>query len=278
MLDQLDLDAVRRLYRADLPTPVDVLNLIHFKDEEAYKWYGVLTLPLLKAVGAEVGWMGAHVKSFLGEPRAEELLVVRYPNQRRFFALALNPYYMLVANPQRMKAVRKFEASFTHSPDSLDALRGSKWVLAVHFHEAPDAVQRIVESAGGQLVYQSNETVADRDQQAPTSGQHQSTRLQAHRAYSVSRTEQSCEAAMQSGVLNQLREAGGEAIGSALSTRAEKERPACRAREAGWVARPDPLGILTMPSQFQHLWKDAVQQCWWHRKTRRSGPEATRRP
>ena len=158
MLDQLDLDAVKRLYRADLPVPVDVLNLIHFKDEEAYKWYGVLTLPLLKAVGAEVGWMGTHVKSFLGEPRAEELLVVRYPNQRRFFALALNPYYMLVANPQRMKAVRKFEASFTHSPDSLRALRGSKWVLAVHFHEAPDAVQSIVESAGGELVYQSHET------------------------------------------------------------------------------------------------------------------------
>jgi uncharacterized protein (DUF1330 family) len=153
LLDQLDLDAVKRLYRADLPVPVDVLNLIHFKDENAYKWYGVLTLPLLKAVGAQVGWMGAHVESFVGEPRAEELLVVRYPNQRRFFALALNPYYMLVANPQRIKAVRKFEASFTHSPDSLDVLRGSKWVLAVHFHEAPDAIQDIVETAGGQLVY-----------------------------------------------------------------------------------------------------------------------------
>ena len=149
MLDQLDLDAVKRLYRADLPVPVDVLNLIHFKDEEAYKWYGVMALPLLKLVGAQVGWMGAHVKSFLGEPRAEELLVVRYPNQRRFFALALNPYYMLVANPQRMKAVRKFEASFTHSPNTLDGLRRCQWVLAVHFHEAPEAVQRVVESAGG---------------------------------------------------------------------------------------------------------------------------------
>jgi hypothetical protein len=77
---------------ADQPVPVDVLNLIHLKDHEAYKWYGVLTLPLLRAVGVEVGWMGAHVASFLGEPRAEEFLVVRYPSQRRFFALALNPY------------------------------------------------------------------------------------------------------------------------------------------------------------------------------------------
>jgi uncharacterized protein (DUF1330 family) len=210
MLDQLDLDAVKRLYRADLPVPVDVLNLIHFKDEEAYKWYGVLTLPLLKAVGAEVGWMGTHVKSFLGEPRAEELLVVRYPNQRRFFALALNPYYMLVANPQRMKAVRKFEASFTHSPDSLQALRGSKWIVAVHFHEAPEVVQSIVESAGGQFVYQSNETspivISKRSHPANTNP------LVFKRTCLFRFEDQpGCEAAMQAGMLNQLREAGGEA-------------------------------------------------------------------
>ena len=209
MHDQLDLDAVKRLYRADLPVPVDVLNLIHFKDEEAYKWYGVLTLPLLKAVGAEVGWMGTHVTSFLGEPRAEELLVVRYPNQRRFFALALNPYYMLVANPQRMKAVRKFEASFTHSPDSLDALRGSKWVLAVHFHDAPDAVQSIVESVGGQLVYQSNETSQIVISKRPHPA---NTNPLVFKRTCLFRFEdqETCRAAMQSEVLNQLEEAAGE--------------------------------------------------------------------
>jgi hypothetical protein len=37
VLDQLDLDAVKRPYRADLPVPIDVLNLIHFKDEDTYK-------------------------------------------------------------------------------------------------------------------------------------------------------------------------------------------------------------------------------------------------
>ena len=209
MLDQLDIEAVKRLYRADLPVPVDVLNLIHFKDEEAYKWYGVLTLPLLKAVGAEVGWMGAHVESFLGEPRAEELLVVRYPNQRRFFALALNPYYIAVANPQRLKAVRKFEASFTHSPASLGALRRCKWVLAVHFHEAPEAIQNIVETAGGQLVYQSHETspivISKRSHPA-------NTNPLVFKRTCLFRFEdpQSCEAAMQPGMLNQLQEAAGE--------------------------------------------------------------------
>ena len=209
MLDQLDLDAVKRLYRADLPVPVDVLNLIHFKDEDAYKWYGVLTFPLLKAVGAEVGWMGGHVESFLGEPRAEELLVVRYPNQRRFFALALNPYYIAVANPQRMKAVRKFEASFTHSPDSLGALRRCKWVVAVHFHEAPDAIRDIVESAGGQLVYQSKESspivISKRSHPANTNPlAFKSTCLFRFQ------DQRSCAAGMQPGVLTQLREVAGE--------------------------------------------------------------------
>ena len=210
MLDQLDLDAVKRLYRADLPQPVDVLNLIHFKDEEAYKWYGVLTLPLLKAVGAEVGWMGTHVKSYLGEPRAEELLVVRYPNQRRFFALALNPYYMLVANPQRMKAVRKFEASFTHSPDSLDALGRCKWVLAVHHREAPDAIQDIVELAGGEPVYQSNETspIVISKRAHPT---NTNPLVFKRTALFRFKDPESCEAAMQPGVLSQVQEAGGEA-------------------------------------------------------------------
>ena len=209
MLDQLDIEAVKRLYRADLPTPVDVLNLIHFKDPEAYKWYGVMTLPLLKLVGAEVGWMGSHVASFYGEPRAEELLVVRYPNQRRFFALALNPYYMAVANPQRMKAVRNFEASFTHSPGSLGELRRSKWVLAVHLHEAPEAIQRIAEATGGRLVYQSEETapivISKRSHPANTN-----PLVFKRTALFRFETQQSAEVAMQPGVLNQLKEAGGE--------------------------------------------------------------------
>jgi uncharacterized protein (DUF1330 family) len=209
MLSQLDLPAVKALYSADLPVPVDVLNLIHFKDEDAYKWYGALMLPLLKTVGAQVGWMGAHVQSFLGEPRAEELLVVRYPNQRRFFALALNPYYIAVANPQRLKAVRRLEASFTHSPNSLEALRRCKWVLAVHFHEAPDAVQGIIEAVGGHPVYQSSETspivISKRSHPANTN-----PLVFKQTALFRFEDQESCEAAMQPGVLTQLQEVAGE--------------------------------------------------------------------
>ncbi len=208
LLDNLDLASIKATFGADLPTPVDVLNLIHFKDEEAYKWYGVMAMPLLKAVGADVGWMGTHVESFLGEPRAEELLVVRYPNQRRFFALALNPYYLGVANPQRLKAVRKFEASFTHSPDSLDALRRSKWVLVVHFDENPDAVKRIFESAGAQKVYESVETspivITKREHPANTN-----PLVFKRTAMFRFENEESCKAVMQPALLGELEQATG---------------------------------------------------------------------
>jgi hypothetical protein len=161
-------------------------------------------------VGAEVGWTGAHAESFLGEPRAEELLVVRYPNQRRFFALALTPYYIALANPQRLKAVRTFEASFTHSPDSLGALRQSKWILAVHSHRAPEAVEGIVEKAGGQLVYQSNETspivTTKRHHPADTN-----PLVFKHTALFRFESQERCETAMHPGVLNKVWEASGEA-------------------------------------------------------------------
>ena len=209
LLDELDLDSIKQTFRADLPTPIDVLNLIHFKDEEAYKWYGVSVMPLLKAVGGRVGWMGKHVASFFGEPRAEELLVVRYPNQRRFFTLALNPYYLVVANPQRLKGVRKFEASFTHSPNSFEALRPCRWVLAVHFHDGASAIRSIVEAADGQLVYESKETspisITKRSHPA-------NTNPLVFKRTALFRFEDraSCDEAMQPGLLNQLQEVAGE--------------------------------------------------------------------
>jgi uncharacterized protein (DUF1330 family) len=209
LFDQLDLHWIKEAYRADIPTPVDVLNLIHFKDEEAYKWYGVMAIPVVWAVGAELGWMGKHVESFLGEPRAEELLVVRYPNQRRFLALALNPYYAIIANPQRLKGVKKFEASFTHSPDSLESLRRSRWVLAVHFHEATNVLARVLEAAGAQRVYQSVETspikIAKRAHPANTN-----PLLFKRTVLFRFETQAACDEALSPGVLNDLRKAANE--------------------------------------------------------------------
>jgi uncharacterized protein (DUF1330 family) len=237
LLSQLDVDAVKQLYTADLPVPVDVLNLIHFKDHEAYKCYGVLAMPLLKVVGAQVGWMGTHVASFMGESRAEELLVVRYPNQRRFFALALNPYYVMVANPQRLKAVRKFEASFTHSPNSLSELRRSKSVLMVHAHGATDVIERIVEAAGGKLVYQSHEsapiTIAKRPHPANTN-----PLVFKHTCLFRFDDRSDCESAMEPAVLTQLQQSAGE-----VSVQLYERMPGSRALPASLrkLFRRDPV-------------------------------------
>ena len=108
-----------------------------------------------------------------------------------------------------MKAVRKFEASFTHSPNSLSALRRCKWVLVVHAHEALGGIQNIVESAGGQLVYQSNETspivISKRSHPANTNP------LVFKRTYLFRfEDQQACEEGMQPGVMNELQEAAGE--------------------------------------------------------------------
>jgi uncharacterized protein (DUF1330 family) len=207
--DQLDVDAVKASLRADLPTPIDVLNLVHFKDEEAYKWYGVMVLPLLKAVGARVGWVGKHRASLLGEPRAEELVVVRYPNQRRFFSLTLNPYYAVVANPQRLKAVKRFEASFTHSDDGFGPLRKSEWLLCVHSHESSAPADEALREGGGTCVYRSVETspikIAKRDHPANTN-----PLVYKHTALIRFDSEQQAIDALTPGVLNQLQEIAEE--------------------------------------------------------------------
>ena len=240
---QLDVDALRRLYRADIPTPVDVLNLIHFKDEDAYRWYGVLVIPTLKAVGGKVGWFGVHTTSFAGEPQAEELGVVRYPNQRRFFALVLNPYYALVANPRRLKAVRAFQASFTHSPDTLGALSQSKWVLAVHHHPGQgviEALQNSIEPTGGRLVYQSAETspivIAKKQHPANTNPlTYPNTALFRYES------QDRCEDAITRGILNQLKEVAGDDISVQLYRRLTRREALPAALANKWAQRDRDL-------------------------------------
>lgn len=241
---QLDVDALRRLYRADIPTPVDVLNLIRFKDADAYRWYGVLVVPTLKAVGGKAAWFGDHTTSFEGESQADELGVVRYPNQRRFFALALNPYYMLVANPQRMKAVRAFQASFTYSPDTLDLLSSSNWVLVVHHHPGRSVIgglEKVVEPTGGRLVYQSAETspivIAKKQHPANTN-----PLIYPNTALFRYESQERCEDAITPGILNQLKEVAGDDISVQLYRRLTRQEALPEAFAKIWGQSPFSRG------------------------------------
>jgi len=142
------------LARRDLPRPLDVINLITTARFDRYRWYGLLVLPALTAVGGRVLWMARLESSLHGEQQAEKLLIVRYPSQRRFLAMTLNPYYFAI-NRLREAGVSRFEGSFTHASVSEDALHRHRRLIGVHFTSPADgdALTAVAEIVGGRLVY-----------------------------------------------------------------------------------------------------------------------------
>jgi uncharacterized protein (DUF1330 family) len=155
-LSRIDPSAVIRLARAELPQPLDVLNLIQLRDERSYARYGLAVAPALRAVGARLMWMGHLERTLAGESQAERLLVVRYPSQRRFLAMTLNPYYVLI-NAWRERGVQQFEAAFTfpeHEPLELGA-QAALVVAQFGSGATLDRVRGALEPAAGPLVYAS---------------------------------------------------------------------------------------------------------------------------
>ncbi len=162
MYQRIDPRAVLKLYRQDLPGPVDVLNLIDFADRDQYRWYGMFVSPTIYGVGGGMLWAGRWEKSLLGERQAEELMVVRYPSHRRFLAMTMSPYYALI-NPFRERGVARFEASFTHATQCDDNLQRYKRLLVVHYQGAPEtkaALQSLLGVFGAEPVYASSESSA----------------------------------------------------------------------------------------------------------------------
>jgi uncharacterized protein (DUF1330 family) len=161
MLGRIDPGAVARLARAELPKPLDVLNLIHLRDERSYARYGFAVTPVLMAVGGRLRWMGHHERTLLGQPQAERLMVVRYPSHRRFLAMTLNPYYVLI-NRLRERGVKTFEASFTYAESEPLELRSQRRLAIAHFAHPTtvEDVRRILEPQVGPLVYASREVAS----------------------------------------------------------------------------------------------------------------------
>jgi hypothetical protein len=165
LLRRLDLPALARLVREDLPAPVDVVNLIRADERrfESYRWYGLLVMPALLLAGGKVRWAGRHERSLYGEQQGDKLLLVRYPSHRRFLAMTLNPYYLLI-NVLRERGIEAFEASFTHASHEHELSR-RRLMLAAHFDardgdgaSALPAVKEILEGEGAELVYAVRET------------------------------------------------------------------------------------------------------------------------
>jgi hypothetical protein len=162
MVGRIKPASVVRAFRADVPRPVDVLNLIWPDDWSSYRWYGLFVAPLVYGLGGSVRWMGRHERTLHGEPQAQKLLVVRYRSHRRFIAMTLNPYYFAI-NRLRERGVERFEASFTHASVERAPLMGNRWLVAAHYN-SPDGdgtlaeLRAALEPAVGELVYAARES------------------------------------------------------------------------------------------------------------------------
>ena len=157
MLTRIRPRPLAALARQDLPGPLDVINLISTARFERYRWYGLLVMPVMTAVGGRVRWMGRFETSVAGERQADKLLIVRYPSHRHFLAMTLNPYYLLI-NKLREAGVRRFEASFTHASRCDADLHRRRLLVAVHFNSpaGADALAAVADAMGdaaGELVY-----------------------------------------------------------------------------------------------------------------------------
>lgn len=157
MIGRIKPRLVRELWRRDVPAPVDVINLITPANFDRYRWYGLLVMPPLFAVGARVLWMGRLEREIAGAQQAEKLLIVRYPSHRRFLAMVLNPYYLAI-NLLREAGVRRFEASFTHASHADSDLSHRRHLVGVHFNSPAGAdalgpIRECFEDAGYRLAY-----------------------------------------------------------------------------------------------------------------------------
>lgn len=160
---RLDRQAARALFRRKLPEPVDVLNLIDFADREQYRWYGMGVVPLIYGLGGSVRWSGEWERALIGDRQAEELLVVRYPNHRRFLLMTMNPYYTAI-NKLRERGVARFQASFCYaSVSGGKQLSQEKLLIVAHFNsDDPDSarltLERKLARAGAEVAYAAGET------------------------------------------------------------------------------------------------------------------------
>ena len=151
----------REMYQRKLPQPLEVLNLIEYGDREQFLWYGLFVMPAIYSAGGNLQWAGEWQRALLGERQAEALLVVRYPNHRRFLLMVTNPYYALI-NLFRQNGEARFEASFTQPEGDPRELRRQRQLLVAHCRDTHEvaAVEALLTAAGAEKVYAVSEVAA----------------------------------------------------------------------------------------------------------------------
>src|SRR3990172_10352703 len=96
---------------ASLPDqgPVVMVNMLRLRDRAAYKRYSELTMPLIKARGGTVLWVGDGEAVAFGDAQADHwdyVVLVHYPSRAAFLDMMGSPEYA-AANVHREQAVAK---------------------------------------------------------------------------------------------------------------------------------------------------------------------------
>jgi len=154
VLGRVDFERLRALWKEPGPQPVDVINLITMRESFWYRVYAFFVVPMIFFVGGGIPFASRHAGAIHGEPRASELLVVRYPSIRHFLFMTSNPFYLFV-NLFRQQGVERFEASFCEM-DHADSIAGHPVTVAVHYNgdAARDAEMReALDALGGERFY-----------------------------------------------------------------------------------------------------------------------------
>lgn len=96
----------------DRDHPIEMLNLVRFRDQaaypaghaladagltgaEAYRQYGVDTAPIIARLGASILWRGAFQTTLIGpeDEQWDEVFVARYPTAHAFLEMVTDPAY-----------------------------------------------------------------------------------------------------------------------------------------------------------------------------------------
>lgn len=107
--DRAQFEAFKAL---DREHPIEMLNLVKFRDKaayppgheltkagltgaQAYRNYGAETAPIIARLGASILWRGAYQTTLIGpqDEAWDEVFVARYPTAHAFLEMVTDPVY-----------------------------------------------------------------------------------------------------------------------------------------------------------------------------------------
>jgi uncharacterized protein (DUF1330 family) len=76
--------------------PIVMVNLLKYRDREAYMRYGAVAMKCVAARGGSIAWMGRQALVFIGGPENEwdDIVCVRYPSRAAFLDMIADPEYL----------------------------------------------------------------------------------------------------------------------------------------------------------------------------------------